>query len=131
VPSFVPANALLLRDRGLEPIEQLFGSRSRLAALEIDDAHRQSLSLADPHGVRGRESVTASPLGSEMSPELGRELRDRFVPGRGHGLSMPTADAAIRAAAGAQPSQHTRCVRPKEAQRAWLERFRDRIEAVP
>jgi hypothetical protein len=39
-----------------------------------------------------------------MSPELGRELPDRFVPGPGHGLSMPAADAAIRAAAGAQPS---------------------------
>ena len=68
---FRPANALLLRDRGLEPLEQLFGSRSRLAALEIDDAHRQSLSLADPHRVRGRESVTASPLGSETSPHSG------------------------------------------------------------
>lgn len=56
VPSLVPANALLLRDRGLEPIEQLLGSRSRLAALEIDDVHRQFLSLADPHAVRAADA---------------------------------------------------------------------------
>jgi hypothetical protein len=50
-----------------------------------------------------------------MSPVLERELAHRFVPVRGHGLSMPAADAAIRAAdadAGAQPSEHTRCVSP-------------------
>jgi hypothetical protein len=32
-------DALILRDRSLEAIEELVGSRSRLASLEIDDAH--------------------------------------------------------------------------------------------
>jgi hypothetical protein len=31
-------DALVLRDRSLEGIEELVGSRSRLASLEIDDA---------------------------------------------------------------------------------------------
>jgi hypothetical protein len=39
VPAFVPANALVARDRGLEAVEQLVGSRAGHASLQIDDRH--------------------------------------------------------------------------------------------
>jgi hypothetical protein len=37
MPGFVPTNALLRRDRGLEAIEQLVGSRAGLASLQSDE----------------------------------------------------------------------------------------------
>jgi hypothetical protein len=45
VPAFVPADALVGGDRGLEAGEQLVGARPGLASLEIDDAHGRAVNL--------------------------------------------------------------------------------------
>jgi hypothetical protein len=42
-PCSTSYSTFALRDRSLEAIEELVGSRSRLAPLEIDDAHGRLL----------------------------------------------------------------------------------------